>query len=175
MNDILGWLSTYSPPIVALILVLAALLYLLKQVVDRSITAGFAAHAKEVELALSRRSAFEEKVLIDRYTLITGLSERLQRVMTNLNRIRHGKPVPEGFMVQNELPTLTEIFEDLEIQRVVLGDEFHQMFLRQAQIALHFANAPKGQEDPITQEWLKVLQQTREAVEQTFRISQIHA
>jgi len=98
---------------------------------------------------------------------------RLERVMTNLNRVRHGQQV-QGFMKQNEIVPLTEIFEDLEIHRLVLGEDFYRLFSKQARLALRAANA-RSPEDwaESGEEWDRLREEIRSAVEAVFGISQI--
>ena len=38
-------------------------------------------------------------------------------------------------------PLEREIFEDVSIHRLVLGEDFHRLFVKQAQLALKTANA----------------------------------
>jgi hypothetical protein len=125
MTQLLDWLTKYSPAVVLLIAFGAALLFVIKLIVEKSIASEFDAKSKVFETLLKRRSAFEEKVLSDRFALITGISTRLERVMTNLNRLRSGQPAPDGFMKQNEIVPLTEIFEDVSVNRLDLGEDFH--------------------------------------------------
>ena len=174
MTQLLDWLTEYSPPVVLLIAFGAGLLFVINLIVEKSIASVFNAKSKVFETMLERRSAFEEKVLSDRFALITGLSARLERVITNLNRLRSGQPAPDGFMKQNEIVPLTEIFEDLEIHRLVLGEDFHRLFLKQAQVALKVANMrspdhwTKGAD-----EWTRLREEIRLAAESAFGISKI--
>jgi len=163
MAEILKWLQSYSPGVVLLLALGAALLYIMKLIVDRSI-----------ESSLKRRSTFEEKVLTERFSLITAFSSRFQKVMTNLNRVRSGHPVPDGFMKQNEIVPLTEIFEDLSVHRLVLGEEFHGLFLKQAQLMLRAANVSSKEDwNAISQEWGLTWEGIRREAEATFSISKI--
>src|SRR2546430_7372581 len=142
MTELLEWLAKYSPAVVVLLALGAALLFVIKLIVEKSIASEFDAKSKMFDAVLKRRSAFEEKVLSDRFALITGLAARLERVMTNLNRLKSGYPTPDGFVKQNEIIPLTEIFEDVKIHRLVLGDDFYTLFLKQAEVVLEAANAP---------------------------------
>lgn len=64
MEEILKWLSTYSLPIVFLILMGAVFIYLVKMVTEKAISNEFDRHKKSIELELERRSSFEEKNFI---------------------------------------------------------------------------------------------------------------
>src|SRR5688572_27653505 len=103
MIQLLDWLTKYSPAVVLLLALGAGLLFIAKLVVEKSIASEFDAKSKIFETLLERRSAFEEKVLSDRFALIAGLSASLERVMTNGNRLRSGRAVSDGFMKQNEI------------------------------------------------------------------------
>lgn len=175
MIEILSWLKDYSPTVVLLLAVGSAVLFILKLSVEKSIAASFETYAKKLELRLERRSAFEEKVLIDRFTLVTSLSARLEKVTTNLNRLRSGQPIPEGFMKQKEIVPLTEIFEDLSIHRLILTEDFYELLSKKAQLALRAANARDSQEwDEVGKEWIRLREEIRLAVEKAFGISKIH-
>jgi hypothetical protein len=80
------------------------------------------------------------KALTERYTVIGGLLARLERIVTDLNRLRHGGEVADGFKRGSEIIPLTTVYEDLEIHRLVLGDRYHDLFRASADIALQLAN-----------------------------------
>jgi hypothetical protein len=174
MAELLEWLGRYSPGVVALLALAAAALFVLKLSVERGIQAGFEAQAKAAELSLTRRSAFEERILTERYTLVTGFAARLERLATQLNRIRHGQQAPDGFYRGSELVPLTEILEELSIHRLVLGEAFYDVLNRQALLLLAVANGDSG--SPAAQlgaSWLAARDQVRALAEEQFRIESI--
>ena len=173
MTELLEWLAKYSPAVAVLIAFGAALLFVIKLIVEKSIASEFDAKSKMFEAVLKRRSAFEEKVLSDRFALITGLAARLERVMTNLNRLKSGYPTPDGFVKQNEIIPLTEIFEDVKIHRLVLGEDFYTLFLKQAEVVLEAANAPSFEDWRGGKEWAQLQEQTRLTAEAAFGLSKI--
>jgi hypothetical protein len=117
------------------------------------------ARTRSVENTSKRESTFEEKVLSERFSLVAALSSRLQKVATTLNRLRHGQEAPDGFMRQNEIVPLTEIFEDLNAHRFVLGTSLHSLFLEQAQLLLRLANtASHDDRQKIAEEWTRNLE-----------------
>jgi hypothetical protein len=130
MTELISWLKEYSPAVVTLVAIGTATLYVLKLTVDKSIAASFDTHVQELELGLERRSAFRDKVLTERFPRITEQSSRLEKVMTNLNRLRHNNPVPEGFQKGNEIVPLTEIYEDLSIHCLRSPKDFTSYLLR---------------------------------------------
>ena len=171
MGDLLEWIGDYPAGVVVLIALCAALLYLVKLIVERGVTAGFDQRAKVWETRVERRSAFEEKVLLDRFELVSALSSRLERIMTDLNRVRHGKaPSTENFLVDDELVPLTEVFEDLQVHRLVLGERFHTILYAMAQLALRAGTVDDA---ALRTEWASARTALFDAGEDTFGISQI--
>lgn len=173
MNQIVEWLAKYSPAVALLLACGAAMLFVVKIIVEKSIASQFDAKSKLFEALLKRRSAFEEKVLSDRFALITGLCARLERVMTNINRLQSGHPTPDGFMKHNEIVPLTEIFEDINIHRLVLGEEFYELVLEQAKLTLDAANAPSLDQWGRHKDWAGVQDRIRSATEAAFGIEKI--
>jgi hypothetical protein len=145
METILKWASKYSLPVLVLICLGAGLIYLLKFTTEQVIEAEFNRRAKEIEVALERRSTFEQQVLLDRYKLVANFAERLEKVSTDVNRLSQGKKV-EGLVNQGELPSLTSIYEDLTANRFVLPDRFYSFFEHQAELILKMANAKTEEE-----------------------------
>ena len=174
MSEVLEWLKDYSPGVVLLMALGAALVFVIKLIVEKSVESTFDARTKQLEKALERRSTFEEKLLSDRFSLIAAFASRLERVMTNLNRLRSGRAAPDGFMKQHEIVPLTEIFEDLNVHRLVLGEVFHGLFLNQAQLALRAANTSSDEGwKALAEEWIGVQEAIRREAEAAFGISGI--
>ncbi|MFL6237107.1 MAG: hypothetical protein ACJ76N_28515 [Thermoanaerobaculia bacterium] len=169
METFLTMAKTYSPAVAVLLITLAAIALVLREAVKTAVT-------NTLELRLKRRSAFEDKVLSDRFSLIIGLSTRLERIMTNLNRRRAGQTIPDGFINLNEIVPLTEIFEDLIVHRLVLAEQFYDLFRRKAELASRAANinAQNEQEwSSIAKEWEGLRGEARAATEEAFGISKI--
>jgi hypothetical protein len=139
MDWVLELLQQHSPAAIMLIVLGAVLVFVLKQMTERAISNGFDQFKKEIELKLTRRSNFEEKVLLDRYTMTRDLESRIQRVMTDLNRRRQGIAV-EGLMRGNDIVPLTEVYELLANNRYLIAERFHDILQAQCRLALDFAN-----------------------------------
>jgi hypothetical protein len=140
VDNILAWLTKYSPPIVLLIGLGAVFLFAFKNITEHAISAQFDQYKKEVELRLQRRSNFEERVLLDRYTVLRDIQSKIQRVMTDLNRRRTGTEV-EGLMRGSDIVPLTEVFELIATNRYLITDRFHKILWREAQLGIEYANA----------------------------------
>lgn len=92
MNDILDWLGSYSGPVAALIVLGAGFLFVAKMVVEHGVDAAINARTERGRLQLGRRSAFEERVLTDRYVAFEDLFSR--NAASHHHSQRHGaRPV----------------------------------------------------------------------------------
>ncbi len=173
MLDDLSWVREESPAFVAMILVSLVLLLAVRTTVEKTIERKLDSQAKAIELRITRRSAFEDKVLADRYAMVMNLAARLERVATILNRRRSQRAVPDGFQVGNEIVPLTEIFEELLIQRLTLGEEFHRVLVWKANLALAMANASDPELQALQKKWAACHDDLRRVTDQAFAISQI--
>lgn len=174
MTELISWMKEYSPPIVLALAGLAAIIFVLQKVVEKAIETSFEQKKKDFELFLERRSTFWEKVLAERYTLVTGLLTRLEKIATNLNRIRTNHPVPSGFKQGNEIVPLTEVFEDIEIHRLLLSDHYHDLFYSLARLTLDIANATDNAAwAELGAKRSELHKRVRHAADQDFHISQI--
>ena len=156
----------------AIILVLwSATIYIIRIIVDKTIESKFDTYSKRFE----KRLDFEQKILGDRYTLIMDLSRRLENIMTNMNRMRKGMEIPEGFLNKdNELVHLTEIFEDLDTNRLALTERFYELFTAKAQLALKAASIKDQQEwTTLAAEWGRNSAEIRSVTDEVFLLSKI--
>ncbi|WP_114748911.1 hypothetical protein [Pleomorphovibrio marinus] len=173
MEDILNWVSTYSPPIILLIALGASLIYIIKQVTEKAINHQFDKYKKEVELKLERRSSFEERVLIDRYTLIKEIQTKLGSIATNLNRIKSGQKI-DGFIVNSDIVPLTEVLETLTVNKYVITVKFHQLFWEQSQLLIKLANAKDSNNMAmLTSEYQKLMDRFYHEMNEMFNIDKI--
>jgi hypothetical protein len=173
MDSVLGWLTKYSPPIVLLIALGAALIFVLKYVTENAISAQFDQYKKEVNLRLERRSNFEERILLDRYTLVHDIQSKIARVMTDLNRTRSGTKV-KGFLVNHDIVPLTEAFELIENNRYLITDRFYEILRGEAQSVLQCANAKEPEAlRKCESEYLALLGSFHQSMNEVFGIDKI--
>lgn len=172
MPVILDWLGSYSGPVVVLIVLGAGFLFVARTVVERGVDAGITARVEKGRLRLGRRSAFEERVLTDRYLAFQDLFARLQGVTTTLNRIDHGQSPPDGFFEdlpsRREIVPLTAVFEDLSTKEPILGPRLHSALEGTAQAALALANSAEDIEH-----WMSARRALLSAAEHEFGLSKI--
>lgn len=174
MTDIVRWFATYSPAVALTIVGAAGLVFVLKTVTENAIASEFDRYKREIELRLERRSNFEEKILLDRYTVIRELQTRIGRVMTDLNRHRHGTVV-EGLLRDGDIVPLTEIFELLAVNRYLITDRFHKILWDQSQLLIRLGNAgdDAAAVAAIQGEYLRLLDVFYDAMNQVFGIDKI--
>jgi hypothetical protein len=140
MAEILTWLEKYSAPVVVLLVLAGALLYVLKLTTEKAISAEFNRYTKDLELKLERRSNFEERILLERYSLLRDIDSRFGTITTDINRLRAGQAVG-GLYDENEIVPLTTVFELLNTNRYLLTDSMQKLMLKRANNVLSIANA----------------------------------
>lgn len=174
MVDILQWFATYSPAVAFTIVAAAGLVFVLKTVTENAIASEFDRYKREIELRLERRSNFEEKILLDRYTVIRELQTRIGRVMTDLNRQRQGIVV-DGLMRGGDIVPLTEVFELLAVNRYLITDRFHKILWDQSQLLIRMANAKDDQVAvmEIQNQYVRLIEMLYEAMNEVFGIDKI--
>lgn len=97
--------------------------------------------AEEIKAKVSQKTALEQKILFDRYELVSKLEQGIIECATNINKWRQGKgQVSSGFVVDGDIVTLTAIYERLTYQRWLLGDSFFTILQSQANLLIEMAN-----------------------------------
>src|SRR5829696_5523137 len=126
---------TYGWPLTIAIVSAVVLIFLLQKTVqkaaEKAVENAFAREAKLFELAAGRRSSFVQKVQTDRWEAVNDFLIRIERIITNLNRDRHGHKVADLFSISEngtrEIVPLTAVIEDLHGKQFLLGRGFHQL------------------------------------------------
>lgn len=173
MDLIIAWIEKYSAPVVVLLACGAALIFLLQQVVEKSVESEFEKRNKRFELLLSRRSNFEEKVLLDQYNTVVDLQSRISKIGADINRIHHGIKV-DNLMNGNEIVPLTEIYLELQAKRFLLKEEFYEILQDEANNLLAFANAKEpGEIERLGRKFLDLNIKFRDLMNGIFGINQI--
>jgi hypothetical protein len=173
MDTLLAWLSQYSAPVVTLLALSAAGIYVLKNVMESTISAQFNKHTRQIELLLERRARFEEKVLLDQYELVKALQAEIIDVAADLNRHHSGIPV-DGLFNANDIPRLTEIFQRLAANRYLLRDEFYDTLYEQANLLLALANAKGSSErGTLGHEYMRLQDEFHRAMLDVFGMDRI--
>lgn len=124
---------------------------------------------------MESRSAFEDRILEERFRLFNDMVTRLMRITTDLNRVRNGRAaVQEPFLEDGELVPLTQVFEDCELHRLVLGEDIHAVLDEAARVVLQLAQAhSEERRETLVGAWVEVLAKVREVGEEHFGLSRI--
>lgn len=151
----------------------AVFLFAFQNITERAISAQFDQYKKEVELRLQRRSNFEERILLDRYTILRDIQSRMQRVMTDLNRRRSGTEV-EGLMRNGDIVPLTEVFELIANNQYLITDRFKKILRREAELGIEFANAKDAEVlDKLGSEYIELQRSFSTAMKEVFGLEKI--
>ena len=174
MTELIQWFSAYSPAVALMVAAGAGLVFFLKTATEKAIASQFDRYSKEIELRLEMRSSFEEKILLDRYTVLRDLQGRIGRVMTDLNRLRHGTVV-EGLMRGNDIVPLTEVFELLAVNKYLITKSFHKILWDQSQLLIRMANAKDDNMEVarLQGEYVRLLDEFYKAMNDVFGIDRI--
>lgn len=90
-----------------------------------------------VAFGLQTPSPFDLERSSSREHVARTINSELEQVATEINRIRSGQTPPDGFLVNNEIVPLTDIFTQLETAD--LHDDARTLLLRKAELALQLA------------------------------------
>lgn len=177
MNDVVDWLTRYPLWIVVVLAIAAFVLYVAKLLAEH-VAERRAEWTAAHQFRVDGRTSFETRVLTDRYKIFKDLFARLVRIMTDLDRVHAGMPPhEEPFLVRmgnrNEIVPLTAVLEDLEMHRLVLGDEIYNQFSEAADLLRRMANAGPAESGRLASRWSEVRGRLRELAETEFGLSQI--
>jgi hypothetical protein len=171
MDEIVTWITTYSPPVALLLMIGAALVFVLKLSVEKTIDTHFQQQNKILSLPLELRSRFDERILLDRYQKVSELQTRFSKIMIDLRRHFGGTEVPD-LLKGNEVVPLTYLFQDVADYRYLLTDRFYDILYREAQLALEFANSG-GDVNRFASRHLALQDEFRGAMNEVFGIEKI--
>jgi hypothetical protein len=139
MKDLYELLTQNSPFFIIMVLVLVSTVFVLKLIFEKSLSTEFDKYKKSMELKLKKRSRFDEKILLDRYNLIRDIQARQHKVLTIINRIRHGIKV-DNFIIQNEPVQMTEVYELLALNKIIITLPIHDKLIKQADLIMKIIN-----------------------------------
>lgn len=172
MDIIIEWLSKYSWPVVTVLVLGAAFLFLIKYITEKALDNKFKQYETELTLRLERRSRFEEKLLLDQYLLVTELFHKINRVATDLNRHRRGITV-EGLLNKGDIVPLTQVYEELSSKRYLLGHRFHDVLSRLSAVVLKIAQDSGAASKQLEAEYLSLIDEFNRIATQEFGIESI--
>jgi hypothetical protein len=108
--------------------IVAAVTVAVRQVILKGVDTSF----RQLELGLVRRSAFTERIHNQRFNLVIEISQKLERIRSDLERLVEGRLENEDVATKGEVRALTQIYEDLRVIRVILGPELADLLQSKA-------------------------------------------
>ncbi len=173
VNELINWIRQYSIPVVILLACGAALVFVLRHVVEKAVDNQFEKRQKRLELLLERRSKFEEKVLLDQYEAVAKLQLKLASIGADINRMRSGIKV-EGLMKGKDIVPLSEVYIELQAKRFLLKEGFYELLSKEADNLLTFGNANDPDEvSRLGREFLELNESFRKEMNLVFGIEKM--
>jgi hypothetical protein len=131
------------------------------------------AATEEIKRQIQRRSNFHDTVLMQRYNLVTDIDKKLNSVRYNYERMRQGRQLPPGYVVDGETMPLTEILEELQVRRSALGAIFHEKLCQKYELAAReLWRASNESWEPLLKEWDQLSAQIQEDIERLFKLGE---
>ena len=103
----------------------------MRRIVQKSVDTSF----RRLELELASRAAFADKIHNQKFTLVIEISQNLEKIRSNLERLIDEKVSQEDVAPKGETKGLTEVYEALRVIRVILGKELSALLEKKAFLA----------------------------------------
>ena len=140
MDLLVKYLTRYSPPVVIALVCLFIGCYFVKYGIERTLEAEFQKRDRQLELAMKRQSNFQEKVMWEKYLVLTSQNREMHELRAEINGSFITNADSKSFKNGQDVPRLTAVYEQLNINRFLIGEEMYQLMRKQARILLRFSN-----------------------------------
>jgi hypothetical protein len=172
MDVLFRYISRYSPPVIVAIITLVIGGYFIKYGIERTLEAEFQKRDRELELAMKRQSNFQEKVLWQKYSLLTSQNEILHQLRAEIHGYILGT-AEQTFVKNGHVYRLTDVYEQLNINRFLIGEEMYRLMTQHAATLQRFSKLKSKQDkaygETITL-FLEIDEQYRYAMREVFNI-----
>jgi hypothetical protein len=138
MDFIIKLVTQYPLDTVVLVLLLTGALYISKIGLEQIIKKASDEQIKKLEFYLARHASFIDRVLLDRYTLIRDIQNKLEIVNVNLDRYRKNPNTYQLPKIDDETILITEIQTDLRVNKAILTDEYYDLLQKRFDIMRTF-------------------------------------
>lgn len=134
---------------------------------------------EEIKTAIARRSDFELQVLSDRYKMIVDCETKIQTIATNVNRLLNGAQVPSDFIQGEEIVPLSQVQEQISINKFLLGERFYNLLISQSKLLLDMATKQKDPDkvqdslQELLSKYKQSLTEFGDFMDKTFKINEI--
>lgn len=172
MDVLVRYISRYSPPVIVAIVTLVIGGYFIKYGIERTLEAEFQKRDREQELAMKRQSNFQEKVLWQKYALMTQQNEVLHQLRAEINGFLVGAR-ERTFVKDGHIYRLTTVYEQLNINRFLIGEELYQLMIKHAALLQRFGSLKSKNDKEYSEtvaQFLQIDEQFRAAMRESFNI-----
>ena len=176
MDLLVKYLTRYSPPVIIALVCLFIGGYFVKYGIERTLEAEFQKRDRQLELAMKRQSNFQEKVMWEKYLVLTSQNREMHELRAEINGSFITKSDSKSFKNGQDVPRLTAVYEQLNINRFLIGEEMYQLMRKQARILLQFSNLDAKNKNDM-EKYKKILKNFdvfdkmyRESMQQIFNI-----
>jgi len=176
MDLLVKYLTRYSPPVIIALVCLFIGGYFVKYGIERTLEAEFQKRDRQLELAMKRQSNFQEKVMWEKYVVLTSQNKEMHELRAEINGAFITKSDSKSFKNGQDVPRLTAVYEQLNINRFLIGEEMYQLMRKQARILLQFSNLDAKNKNDL-EKYKKILKNFdvfdkmyRESMQQIFNI-----
>jgi hypothetical protein len=134
---------------------------------------------EEIKTAIARRSDFKLQVISDRYKMIVDCEKKIRAIATYVNRLLKGAQVPSDFIQGEEIVPLTQVQEQISINKFLLGERFYDLLILQSKLLLDMATKQKDPDkvqdslQELLSKYIQSLTEFDELMDKTFNISEI--
>lgn len=172
MDVLVNYLTRYSPPVVATLVCLFIGGYFVKYGIEKTLEAEFQKRDRQLELAMKRQSNFQEKILWEKYIVLTSQNEELHKLRAEINKVIITKPEKILFKEGVDIPRLTAVYEQLNINRFLIGEEIYRLMRKQGRLLMAFSKLNiKDNNDKKSIEAYKKFQVKFKEVDEQYRNS----
>lgn len=169
MDLLVKYLTRYSPPVIIALVCLFIGGYFVKYGIERTLEAEFQKRDRQLELAMKRQSNFQEKVMWEKYLVLTSQNREMHELRAEINGSFITKSDSKSFKNGQDVPRLTAVYEQLNINRFLIGEEMYQLMRKQARILLQFSNLDAKNKNDM--EKYKIILKNFDAFDKMYRES----
>lgn len=174
MDVLVKYIARYSPPVVVTIVVLFIGGYFIKYGIEKTLEVEFQKRDRQLELAMKRQSNFQEKMMWQKYLVLTSQNEVMHQLRAEINGYLIRKDVEPTFMKDGDMYRLTEVYEQLNINRFLIGEDMYKLMRQQGRLLIQLSKLKPKEDEKykyILNELMRVDKLYIESMQRIFNIS----
>lgn len=174
MDVLVKYIARYSPPVVVTIVILFIGGYFVKYGIEKTLEVEFQKRDRQLELAMKRQSNFQEKVMWEKYLVLTSQFEVMHQLRAEINGFLIRNDVEPTFMKNGDMYRLTEVYEQLNINRFLIGEDMYKLMRQHGHLLIKLSQLKQEELEKyktILNEFSRLDKVYRESMQQIFNIS----